>query len=443
MPILALLAALVPVSTLAQDLSGSWKGRMEPQGLSAELQLDLKSSAQAWTSTLLFRAGPDGGPLPIGELRVGAEDVLVQTTIEGADVRLSLLLEDELLLGTVRATEGTRVLAEGPVGLARAADAGAQSRLTRWLDAQGDALEPARRRAVIESALERVISNYVFLDRAEQAVADVRARLQRGDYDAVTTAARLAEELGRHLAESTGDRHVRVKYGAAPVAEREESPAELDALRHEAEADDFGIGAARVLAGNVGDLEMRKFHRVEYAGDALAAAMGKLAGTDALIVDLRACHGVDPVMVVLAASWFFEGRPRRLSDTARRCDGTTTQHWTAAWLPGRRYAGKPLYVLTAQRTFSAPKSLAYELQQMRRATIVGETTGGGAHPGAWFPLDERFAIFVPLSRSISATSGGDWEGVGVKPDDPCPAPQALDRAHRAALAKLGRATERR
>jgi C-terminal processing protease CtpA/Prc len=292
-----------------------------------------------------------------------------------------------------------------------------------------------------------MLSSYVFQDRAERAVQDVRERLQRGEYDQVTTAARLAELLGRHLAESTGDRHVRVKYGSRPVADplasSEETPADLERLRAEAEADGFGIGAARILDGNVGYLELRRFHRAEYAGDALAAAMAQLAASDALIVDLRACHGGDPEMVVLAASWFFEGRPRRWNDNVRRCDGTTTQHWTYAWLPGKRYAKKPLYVLTAQRTFSAPESLAYELQQMKRATIVGETTGGGAHAGAWFPLDGRFAIFVPLSRSVSATSGGDWEGVGVKPDVACPAAEALDRAHRAARAQLGRASERR
>lgn len=448
MPIPMLLAALAGLApTLPQELPGSWKGRMEPAGMSAELELDLKSAAQAWSATLRFRAGPDGGELPVGELRVGAASVFVRTTLEGADVQLELALEDDLLLGTVRASEGERVLAEGPAGLARSTDAAAQARLARWLDAQADPIDPARRRAVVEGALERMLASYVFLDRAERAAIDVRARLQRGEYDGVTTAARLAELLGRHLAESTGDRHVRVKYGSArvadPLAEPEESQADLAALRAEAQADGFGVGPARVLEGNVGYLELRRFHRAEYAGDALAAAMGTLAGTDALIVDLRACHGGDPVMVVLAASWLFEGRPRRWSDTVRRCDGTTTQFWTSAWLPGARYAEKPVYVLTAARTFSAPESFAYELQQMHRATIVGETTGGGAHSGAWFPLDERFSIFVPLSRSVSATSGGDWEGVGVVPDVACAAEQALDRAHRAALAKLGRATERR
>jgi hypothetical protein len=426
----------------AQDLAGRWSGRMEPKNLSAEIELDLQHTETSWKGVMTFRAGPDGGSLPVEELRIEGDALFVRTKIEGADVSLQLALEDGLLLGSVRASESGRVLAEGPAGLARASDPNAKERLMGWLDAQGPPIDAARRGTVIERAVELMLTNYGFLDRAERAAADVRERAKRGEYDSVTNAARLAELLGRHLADATADRHVHVKFGAGsvpdPLAAVVETTAELAQLRREAELDSFGIGEPRVLKGNVGYLELKRFFRAELAGDALAAAMKRLAGTDALIVDLRESHGGDPAMAVLAASWFFDGRPRRWNDMIRRCDGTTTQYWTAAWLPGTRYVGKAIYVLTAQRTFSAPESLAYELQQTRRATIVGETTGGGAHSGAWFPIDDRFAIFVPLSRYVSATSGGDWEGVGVKPDVVCGASEALERAHREALARLGR-----
>jgi C-terminal processing protease CtpA/Prc len=285
-------------------------------------------------------------------------------------------------------------------------------------------------------------TNYAFADRAERAASDVRERAGRGEYDAVTSPGRLAELLGRHLADATADRHVQVRFGAErapdPLAPAVETKEDLAQLRRDAEVEEYGIGAPRVLDGNVGYLELRRFFRAELAGDALAAAMRQLASTDALIVDLRQSRGGDPVMVVLVASWLYDGRPRHWNDLQRRHDGSTTQFWTAAWLPGPRYVDKPVYVLTAKRTFSAPESLAYELKQTRRATIVGEATGGGAHPGAWFQIDDRFRIFVPLSRYVSATSGADWEGVGVEPDIVCDPSAALERAHRDALAKLGR-----
>ncbi len=442
MALAAFLVLLGFAPATAQDLAGRWSGRMEPTNLSAEIELDLQHTGTSWNAVMTFRAGPDGGPLPVEELRVEGDALLVRTRIEGAEVSLQFGLDEALLLGSVRVTELGRVLAEGPAGLARASDAQAQERLMRWLDAHGSPIDAARRSSVIERALELMSTNYGFADSAERAVADVRRRAQGGEYDALTSPARLAELLSRHLAEATADRHVRVKFGAQrvsdPLAAEVETKEELLLLKHEAEAEGFGIGAPRVLDGNVGYLELKRFFRAELAGGALAAAMQQLAGTDALIVDLRECRGGDPLMVVLAASWLFDGRPRHWNDLRRRLDGTTTQYWTAAWLPGARYVDKPVYVLTAQRTFSAPESLAYELQQTRRATIVGEATGGGAHSGAWFPIDDRFAIFVPLSRYVSATSGGDWEGVGVRPDVACTATEALDRAHRAALAKLGR-----
>ena len=426
----------------AQDLEGRWSGRMEPKNLSAEIEIDLQRTGTSWNGVMTFRAGPDGGALPVEELHVEGDAVFLRTRLEGADVSLRLALDDALLLGSVRVTEGGRVLAEGPVGLARASDAKAKENLTLWLDAQGSPIDAGRRRSVIERAVGLMLTNYAFEDRAKQAAADVRERTKRGEYDSVTTMARLAELLGRYLADATSDRHVQVKLGSErvpdPLTAVVETKEDLARLRRDAEAESFGIGATRVLDGNVGYLELKRFFRAELAGDALAAAMQKLASTDALIVDLRACRGGDPVMVVLVASWFFDGRPRHWNDMLRRSDNTTTQMWTAAWLPGARYVDKPIYVLTAQRTFSAPEGLAYELQQTRRATIVGEVTGGGAHPGAWFPIDDRFAIFIPLSRYVSGASGGDWEGVGVKPDVVCEASEALERAHQAALAKLGR-----
>ena len=429
-------------STNAQDLAGRWSGRMEPKNLSAEIEIDLARTGTSWSAGITFRAGPDGGVLPVEELRVEGDGVFVRTRIEGADLSLQLALDDALLLGSVRATEGGRVLAEGPVGLARASDAKAKERLTRWLDGQGSPIDAAQRSLVIERAVELMLTTYAFADRAAQAAADVRERAKRGEYDSAATAARLAELLGRHLAEATSDRHVQVKFGAErapdPMAYADETMEDVMRLRRDAEAESFGIGATRVLDGNVGYLELKRFFRAELAGDALAVAMQELKSTDALIVDLRACRGGDPAMVVLVASWFFDGRPRHWNDMHRRFDGSTTQMWTAAWLPGQRYIEKPIYVLTARRTFSAPESLAYELKQTRRATIVGEATGGGAHPGAWFPIDDRFAIFIPLSRYVSATSGGDWEGVGVEPDIASEASEALGRAHREALAKLGR-----
>jgi hypothetical protein len=189
---------------------------------------------------------------------------------------MHLALEAPLLLGSVRVTEGDHVLAEGPAGLARTSDAHAQVLLTRWLDAQGASMDATLRNAVIEGAAELMVRNYVFAHRAERAAVDVRTRAKRGEYDAITSPARLAELLSRQLTDATADRHVRVKLGAQPVpdprADVVGTKEAVERRRRDAEAEGFGIGAPRVLDGNVGYLELTRFFAAELAGDAPPAA---------------------------------------------------------------------------------------------------------------------------------------------------------------------------
>jgi C-terminal processing protease CtpA/Prc len=92
-----------------------------------------------------------------------------------------------------------------------------------------------------------------------------------------------------------------------------------------------------------------------------------------------------------------------------------------------------VYVLTSGETFSGGEEFSYDLQNLKRAKLVGETTGGGANPGGPARVAEHFALFVPSGRAISPITKTNWEGVGVKPDVATPAAQALDVAYLDAL----------
>jgi hypothetical protein len=409
---------------------------MEPGNLSAALELTLRPVEAGWIAELEFRSGADSSSLAVDELAVSDEQtVRFKTTLEGARLAFDLNIGgDGLLLGHVEVTEGERVLAAGPVGFAPAGDEVAAQRLAQWLGRQGQPVDAVHRQAVIDRAAELFQANYVFEEQARQAAAALRERAAAGEFDSIATAAQLAEALGANLAEATGDKHVRVKFSSEtyldPLADLDDEPSreEYEELRQAAAAEGCGIGEPQLLAGEVGYLPLTRFFPADIGGGPLAAAMQKLAPARALVIDLRECRGGDPEMVALVASWLLPPPSRHWCDMQRRLDDSSRQYWTAAWLPGPRFVDKPVYVLTAQRTFSAPESLAYELQQTRRATVVGEATGGGAHPGAWFPLTDGFALFIPLSRYISPVSGTDWEGRGVQPDVPCPAAEALDTA---------------
>ena len=140
--------------------------------------------------------------------------------------------------------------------------------------------------------------------------------------------------------------------------------------------------------------------------------------------------------MALLASYLFDQRTR-LNDIYDRGKDSTTQYWTSNAHAGPKYGGsKKLYVLVSHDTFSAGEDFAYALKNLKRATVVGETTGGGAHPGDVTRLTTNFAIFVPNGRSISPLTKTDWEGVGVVPDVAVKAEDAMKTAQVAALNKL-------
>jgi len=189
------------------------------------------------------------------------------------------------------------------------------------------------------------------------------------------------------------------------------------------------------LDGNVGFLELGRFDDPELAGATLATAMSFLAGTDALIVDLRGNGGGHAAMVALVASYFFPEQTL-LTTLHHRDPADATQLWTLPHVAGPRYLSKPVYVLVSGRTFSAAEALAYHLQTHHLATVVGEKTRGGANPGGWQMIGTHFGVFVPTGWNEAADTHGNWEGVGIAPDVASPFAEAKKVAHRAALGAL-------
>ncbi|HWI63218.1 MAG TPA: S41 family peptidase, partial [Symbiobacteriaceae bacterium] len=196
--------------------------------------------------------------------------------------------------------------------------------------------------------------------------------------------------------------------------------------------DNGGFHKVERLAGNVGYLEITSFAPPEVAGPTAAAAMHFLAGTSAMIIDLRNNGGGGPQMVAMICSYFFRFSTH-LSSMYWREGDRMMQFWTVSHLPGPRYLEKPVYVLTSSRTFSGGEDFCYSLQALKRATIVGEQTRGGAHPVRRVRLDDHFEVTVPAGRVINPVTGGNWEGTGVSPDVAVPGEQAFAAAYALAL----------
>jgi hypothetical protein len=304
----------------------------------------------------------------------------------------------------------------------------------------GETLDAAARAKRVERVSAALNENYVFPDVAKKMEAALRQKLKAGAYDKLTNPAEFARALTRDLVEVSKDKHLRIHYApsAPPGLDSSErpDPAIQEQQRRDMASRNFGFEKVERLAGNVGYLDLRGFMGAELAGETAISAMNFLANSDAVIIDLRKNGGGHPSMVQLLTSYFFE-EPTHLNSFYIRKGNTTQQFWTSAHVAGKRMTDVPVYVLTSPRTFSAAEEFTYNLKNLKRATIVGETTGGGAHPvKPHFLADVHLLAIVPFGRAVNPITGTNWEGTGVTPDIQVPADQALEAAHRDALKKL-------
>ena len=277
-------------------------------------------------------------------------------------------------------------------------------------------------------------ANYPVVETGAKVAGDLRKGLTSGRYNA-TSAKKLASLLTQDLRRLSGDPHMMVDYfvmpRAFPPVTAVQDPVS-DADRHlTLKLQNFGFARVERLPGNVGYLKLDRFEDPALASETAVAAMRFISGTDALIIDLRDNGGGYGTMGTLLSSYFFP-EPVHLGDRIGRGPADLRQYWTYAVVPGPRYLGKPVYILSGPRTFSAAEGFAYDLQSQKRAMIVGEKTRGGANMSARLLLSARFGVIMPVARIRNAVTGANWEG-GLRPDLPTTATLALSTAHLSAL----------
>ncbi len=293
----------------------------------------------------------------------------------------------------------------------------------------------------IDSVSVTLNEYYVYPKVAKKMEAYVRKQLKAGRYNKTTSARDFYDQLTEDLREISKDRHLGTRYFTDEqikmfqdtVAGGAAQQKELEHARRE----NFGFKELQILDGNIGYLDLRSFSETGHGAEEVAvAAMNYLANSDAIIIDLRQNGGGSPDMIGLISSYFFD-EPVHLNTFYLRRTDSLRQFWTTHSVEGPKLTDKDLYLLTSHYTFSAAEEFTYNLKNLKRATIVGETTGGGAHPVEdHFFANLNLGLRVPMGRAINPVSGTNWEGVGVTPDIAVPADAALDRAHLEALKLL-------
>ncbi|MFI6983989.1 S41 family peptidase [Embleya sp. NPDC050154] len=288
---------------------------------------------------------------------------------------------------------------------------------------------------VIDETARLLTEHYVFPDIAEQLAGLLQRRLTEGAYD-VDGPEELARLVTADLQSVNGDRHLRLKHHVDPVSPKR-GAATLDSMRRDFDTSLGGAPRVQLLDGGVAVVELAPMlFPLEWAAEPLSAALTVASRAQALIVDLRSNRGGDPDTVAFVCSYLLDERTHLNTMSWRRGE-RIEQSWSLPHVPGARFGGsKPLYVLSSGSTFSAAEELAYDLQQLGRAVVVGERTRGGAHPCQGWTVHPHLEATVPVGRAINPVSGTNWEGTGVQPDIPCAAGDSLDRAHVLALARL-------
>ncbi len=266
--------------------------------------------------------------------------------------------------------------------------------------------------------------NYVYPEKGKAMHDLIKSKLKNGTYDRLTTEQDFANALQADLRSVINDKHIRVVHDpkrAEAISSRVRGGGRIP-------PENFGFKEVKILEGNIGYLDLRGFMDIGPAEDVAKEAMDKLIQSDALIFDLRKNGGGSPSMIRFISSYLFGKEAVHLNTFYWRPSDSYSETWTDPSLASQTKPDIPVYVLTSDYTFSAAEEFTYNLKNMKRATIIGETTGGGAHPGGPSVISDGFIVNVPRGRAINPITKTNWEGVGIAPHISTSEEDALKKA---------------
>jgi hypothetical protein len=309
----------------------------------------------------------------------------------------------------------------------------AASAMSRAVDATFK-VDAEERRRVIDAAAAILKKHYIDRDKAQKMADALVANEKNGYDDAVKDGAGFAALLTRQMRDVSPDRHLAMEFSQEPLPRSPvgQTAEDLARYREAMKQQNCTFEWVEVLPHNIGYLKINSFPDVSACKPTAEAAMASLNHADGIIYDLRDNRGGEPAMVALMAAYLFD-HPEYWYNPR---ENTTGQSWTHSPVPGNKLADKPVYLLTSARTISGAEQFCYDLKMLRRATLVGETTGGAAHSGVWHRIDDHFGMGVPETRPINPFGEADWAETGVEPDVKVKAADALEAAKKLAEIKL-------
>ena len=306
-------------------------------------------------------------------------------------------------------------------------------------NAQIGTTHPVNIHDLINSIADSLNEHYIFPEKAASISIYLQSQLKKNAYiGLLDNPEKLAEQIGQDINVVHHDPHMRIKFdlGFVPQEIYKPTSEDIKQVKKYWKENNYMFKKAEVLPGNIGYLSFNLFvEDIEAAKPTITAALKFLVNTTALIIDLRENMGGSPEMVSQIESYFFKEKIH-MNDLINRSNKDTTFLYADPAKSDGLNLSMPVYILTGQHTFSGAEDFSYGMQIAKRAIVVGETTGGGAHPQMPFSVGQSFVVFIPFARSINPVTQTDWEGKGVIPDVKTTANEAFIKAQELIFSNL-------
>ncbi|WP_106791357.1 S41 family peptidase [Aquimarina sp. Aq78] len=283
---------------------------------------------------------------------------------------------------------------------------------------------------IIKEAQKLLEENYIFLDKAKETNAHLDALMKKGFFDDKSPVD-FAKALTKELRKITKDKHLRFLSPRPPEQSQEDTKASF--VQNLSRYRPPMLRGFKLMKANIGYIDLAYFGGSEEHLAKIDQVMNDMLIADAIIIDMRRNGGGSPTTVNYLSSYFFNEK-LLLNTIYSRATDHTEELWVAD-VKGVKRSKVPVYILTSDYTFSGAEDFSYTMQSRGRATIIGEVTGGGAHPTRGFSLPNGFRIAIPFARTINPVTKTNWEGVGVQPDIKMSANKALEKAKELASVK--------
>ena len=307
-------------------------------------------------------------------------------------------------------------------------------------------LTGAEKSRILNEVIQKLEKIYPFKEISEKTIAGLKTQMSEGTYDKYNSPIEFATQVSNDLEKFSDDKHLDLNYNPdlakALLNAIDDS---TDFTKEEAKTEiwnNYGFKELRILAGNIGYLNLSVFFATDYAGKTADISMSYFANCNALIIDLRQNGGGWGDMVDYLLGYLVDVKePLILNVAESTLDSSVYSEVIPSYVPGKKLTGIPIYILTSAATASAAEAFTSHLKYFNKnVVIVGEKTRGAENPVEQIAVNDKFVLQIPSWKNIYSKNPNKWEGVGIKPDIEVEASKALKTAHLTLLEQLLKAS---